>query len=283
MIRKKRSISLDNINLSNPQRAAVKRVMTSQKNKYKKLLHEAHERMHIIADMTTSLEFWYNVNGSYEFVSPSSEEILGYAPADFVNGAAHLENLMHEDSLERFREDRSRALEGEGDVGVEYRIHARDGSTLWVQASWKPVFTRKGKHIGIRISIRDITEFKECQYFSRAYQQLMLSVADDLEEIGIFSLSPEWIFKSWNSGARKLLGWEREEVIEASLERILNKEEAEATRAVLEGLDCEERRELILPLSHRDGGTVSIRVTLLSMCNHLGTLHQVTCLLRAAS
>lgn len=283
MIRKKRSISLDNINLTNPQRAAVTRVLTAQKNKYKKLLHEAHERLHIIADMTTSLEFWYNVNGSYEFVSPASEVILGYAPTEFTGGALHLEDLIHEDSIDRFRADRSRALEGESGRGIEYRLHTRDGDTRWVQASWKPVLTRKGKHIGIRISIRDITEFKQCQYFSRAYQELMFSIADSLDDIGIFSLTPDWELKSWNSGARELLGWEKEEMIGQGIDALMAGEVAASTRAVLEGLSCGERRELILPLRRRDGGTRSVRVTFMSLCDHLGSLHQVTCLLRAAS
>jgi PAS domain S-box-containing protein len=283
MIRKKRSISLDNINLTNPQRAAVTRVLTAQKNKYKKLLHEAHERLHIIADMTSSLEFWYNVNGSYEFVSPASEEILGYQPVEFTGGSVHLEELIHEDSIEQFREDRNRALEGEAGKGIEYRLHTRNGETRWVQASWKPVLTRKDKHIGIRISIRDITEFKQCQHFSRAYQELMLSIAENLHEIGIFSLTPEWEFKTWNSGAQGLLGWEKDEMVGRSLDALLPDADAASIRAVLEGLVCGERRELIVPLSHRDGGTRSVHVTFMSMCNHLGVLHQVTCLLRASS
>ncbi|MDT8322976.1 MAG: PAS domain S-box protein, partial [Bacteroidota bacterium] len=242
MIRKKRSISLDNINLTNPQRAAVTRVLTAQKNKYKKLLHEAHERLHIIADMTTSLEFWYNVNGSYEFVSPASEDLLGYAPSEFTGGAVHLEQLIHEDSIDRFRSDRSRALEGEAGKGIEYRLHTRSGETRWVQASWKPVYTRMGKHIGVRISIRDISEYKQCQYFSRAYRDLMLSIAEDLDEVGIFSLTPEWELKSWNSGARGLLGWEMEEMIGRTIDALLSADEAESTRAVLGGLACGERR-----------------------------------------
>ena len=283
MIRKKRSISLDNINLTNPQRAAVTRVLTAQKNKYKKLLHEAHERLHIIADMTTSLEFWYNVNGSYEFVSPASEAILGYSPAEFTGEGVNLEELIHEDSIEQFRADRSRALEGEGGKGIEYRLHTREGETRWVQASWKPVLTRKGKHIGIRISIRDITEFKQCQYFSQAYRDLMLNIADDLDEIGIFSLTPEWELKTWNSGAQGLLGWEKDEMIGRSLDALLPDAEVESVRAVLGGLTCGERRALVLPLRHRDGETHRVQITFMSMCDHLGVLHQVTCLLRATS
>ncbi|MCB2205612.1 PAS domain S-box protein [bacterium] len=280
MIRKKRSISLDNLNLSNPQRAAVSRVLTAQKNKYKKLLHETHERLHIIADMTTSLEFWYNVNGSYEFVSPASEHILGFTPADFMNGVAHLENLVHDDSLEQFRADRSRALNGEADDGVEYKLHTREGDTRWVQASWKPVQTRKGKQIGIRISIRDITEFKRCQHFSSAYESLMRGIANELSEVGIISVTADLHIKTWNTGAEAMLGRDRESMLDQPIALLLDDDHASSTTAVLEGLECGERREIILPLKRGDGGTVSLRVTLMPLCDRDGHLHQVTCLLR---
>jgi PAS domain S-box-containing protein len=282
MIRKKRSASLDTIKLSHPQKAAVARVLTAQKNKYKKLLHEAHERLHIIADMTTSLEFWYNVNGSYEFVSPSSQEILGYAPAEFLGGKVDLEQLIHPDSIDRFLRDRSMALEGGADKGIEYQLHTREQETIWVEASWQPVMTRKGKHIGIRISIRDITEFKRCQSYSRAYQQLTLTIADDLHEVGIFSLTPDWEIISWNSGANALFGWEKAEMIGSSFASLLPDEDEGATLAVMEGMSCGDKRSLTIHLRCKDGESCKVTVLFLALCNHNGQKHQVTCLLRPA-
>ena len=283
MIRKKRSTSLDTIKLSHPQKAAVARVLTAQKNKYKKLLHEAHERLHIIADMTTSLEFWYNVNGNYEFVSPSSTEILGYAPGEFLSGHVHLEQLIHPDSIERFLRDRSMALEGGADRGIEYQLNTREQEIIWVEASWQPVMTRKGKHIGIRISIRDITEFKRCQSYSRAYQQLSLTIADELHEVGIFSLTSDWEITSWNSGANALFGWDRAEMIGNSFETRLPDEDEGATLAVISGMSCGDKRSLTIPLRCKDGELCKVTIIFLALCNHLGQHHQVTCLLRPAS
>lgn len=282
MIKKKRSQSLDNLNLTNPQRVAVSRILTSQKNKYKKLLHETHERLHIIADMTTSLEFWYNVNGNYEYVSRSSEALLGYAPEAFTRGDMRLEQLVHDDSIAQFHSDRVRALEGESGERVEYRVRTKTGKTLWVQAHWMPVFTRKGKHIGIRISLRDITEFKQCQYFSRAYEQLSLTIADEITEVGIFSLTPDGVFKSWNQGAVRLLGWEKEEIIGTKIDSVVGEQETAALMRISADVPCGDTSTAEVTFNKKGGGTLATSLMLLNLCNHEDTLHQITFVLRPA-
>lgn len=283
MMKKKRTPSIGNLNLTNPQKTAVTRILSAQKNKYKKLLHEAHERMHIIADMTSSLEFWYNVNGNYEFVSRSSESVLGYTPEAFTRGDLRLEQLVHDDYIEQFSQDRAAALEGVSGESMEYRIRTREGDARWVEAHWYPVLTRKGKHIGIRISLRDITEFKQCQYLSRAYEQLSLTIADELVEVGIFSLTTEGRFKSWNSGAIRLLGWEKDDIIDQPIGAILREEEELRLMQRSEAARCGDKTTTVVPFRHKEGGGErAMKVILINLCNHQQDLHQVTFLIRAA-
>lgn len=279
MIRKKRRLSIDNLKLSNPQKAAVARLLAAQKNKYKKLLHETHERMHIIADLTTSLEFWYNVNGSYEYVGRSSEQVLGYLPEEFIKGEARLESLIHPDHVEHFRRDRARALEGEAGEKVEYRIFTKDKKVKWVQATWSPILTRKGKHIGIRISIRDVSEYKQCLAYLHSYERLSLTIASEIKEAGIFSLTPDLELKSWNIGAQKILGWERQEMIGSSASKLLT-EEAASHLAAACSMRCGDERRAEVSLQTKDGGERQVSLLILNLCNHEDALHQLTCMIR---
>ena len=91
MNKKKRQLSLENITLSNPQRLVVAQLLAGQKNKYKKLLHEAHERLHIIGDMVSSVEIWINTDGRVEFVSPSLLKVFGHPAQDFFGNRVGLE------------------------------------------------------------------------------------------------------------------------------------------------------------------------------------------------
>lgn len=275
MIRKKKTPSIDKLGLTNPQKAAVNRILTGTKNKYKKLLHETHERMHIIADLTSSLEFWFNVNGSFEYVSPSVLTVLGYEPRDFTHGGLLLEKLVHEDYLDRFREDRARAYAGESGSDREYRLYTKDGHTRYMLMTWNPVLTRKGKHIGIRISLRDISEYRRCRHFAQAYEQLSLAIADELPHTGVFSLTPERITKTWSATSARLFGWSREDALGKPLGELFGEE----TDGLLEGLDhleCGGRFTTNLLLHTREGREIGVRIIALSLCDVEGTLHQYT-------
>lgn len=275
MIRKKKTPSIDKLGLTNPQKAAVTRIVSATKNKYKKLLHEAHERMHIIADMTSSLEFWFNVNGTYEYVSPSVERVLGYEPRDFTHGGLLLEKLVHADYLDAFRLDRAQAYAGESGSDREYRLHAKDGGTKYVLMSWDPVFTRNGKHIGIRISLRDISDYRRCRHFAQAYEALTQSIADELPYTGVISLTPDRHVKTWSATAERLFDWPREEAIGRTLGQLFGGD----TDILLGGLDaveCGGRFSTNLLLHTRGGKEVGVRVIALSLCDVEGTLHQYT-------
>ncbi|HOJ05016.1 MAG TPA: PAS domain-containing protein [Bacteroidota bacterium] len=283
MIRKKRPLTLDTLKLTNPQRTAVAKLLGQQKSKYKKLLHEAHERMHIIADMSSSLEFWYNVNGSYEFVSPSCEAVLGYARTDFTHGELRLESIVHAEDRERFRRDKAGALEGGSAADVEYRFLAADGHYRSMLMTWNPVVTRRGKHIGVRISLRDMTEFQNCRHFSQAYERLTDVISDTLTEFAIFSVTPQRHIKSWNRMAMELFGYEREDIMGRDVALLFSASEHFGDMfPELSGITCDDVLEREAVFRSRDGAEFRRVVRYMPLCDVRGMLHQLTCVVPAA-
>jgi PAS domain-containing protein len=140
--------------------------------------------------------------------------------------------------------------------------------------------TRKGKHIGIRISIRDITEFRQCQALSRSYERLSLAIADELKEVGIFSLTPDRVVKSWNSGAARILGWQKNEIIGSTVDGLLAGDAA-IHFAAAETMDRGIEHRAETTFRTKDDAARSVSVMLLNLCNDEGQLHQITCLFRA--
>jgi PAS domain S-box-containing protein len=280
MFKKKRPLSLDTLKLSNPHKVAVAKLLAQQKNKYKKLLHEAHERIHIIADLSSSLEFWYNVNGSYEFVSPACASVLGYPREAFLHEGLRLEALVHPDDSERFRKDKARALLGESDSDVEYVFLAKDGTSRWMLMTWSPVITRRGRHIGVRISLEDITAYKQCQYFSNAYRRLMLTISDELKETAIVTVNPEGEIQSWNTCATKLFGYTRDEMLGRDFIMLFGTEvDLENELPDFATLGCEARITQRMTFHPRKGSDFIGDITFLALCDHTGALHLVTCLI----
>ncbi|MDH7515311.1 MAG: PAS domain-containing protein [Bacteroidota bacterium] len=280
MLKKKRQITLEKLHLTNPQKEGILQLLASQKNKYRKLLHEAHERMHIIADLSSSLEFWLNVNGKYEHVSPSCGRITGYDASEFLRGTVSLDKLIHPDCLRQFERDRKHAMLAKPGSDVEYKFIRKDGAVRWARASWKPVLTRRGRHIGVRISITDITAEKEfaCETgrLSSIVEALTADGGTALAELDGFG-----VVTSWPDTAVSLTGLRRTAAVNTSLaEHIAEKDAIE--RAV-ESLRKGETAKFPIENGHflppaRSTGAFSL--TLLSHADPSGEIRGITCIIR---
>ena len=65
-----------------------------------------------------------------------------------------------------------RALRGNSGQDYEFRARRKDGPEFWAAADWRPIYDTRGGYLGIRISIRDITQRKEAE------QRLEMTVAE---------------------------------------------------------------------------------------------------------
>lgn len=278
IVGRKRRISLEKLKLTNPQRLSVAQLLTSQKNKYKKLLHETHERLHTIADLTTSLEVWYNVSGHYEHISPSCEKITGYKREDFLHRAITLERLIHPDSLEQFLSDRKKSMAAEPGDEHEYKFIRKDGEVRWALASWTPIFTRKGKHIGIRVSIMDISLQKKYEIEARNYRKLSMRLAECSENTAVITLDGEGHVESWDKTAEKLTGHKAKEMI-GKLFIDIHQHSKQASKNLIELPENDFNSCYNDTIKTRSGKTLEARIMVTGIPELDGTVKEILCFL----
>ncbi|MFA4876239.1 MAG: response regulator [Methanoregula sp.] len=120
------------------------------------------ETYRFIADYTSSWEMWYDTDGIPLFISPSSERITGYTPAELMEKPDLFLDMVLPDDRELFH---AHALEesksASQDLSIRYRILTRSGDTRWIQHSCTPIHDRNGTFKGRRISNIDITREQE--------------------------------------------------------------------------------------------------------------------------
>lgn len=117
------------------------------------------ERTHrIVADNTHDFEFWRAPDGRYLYVSPSSERVCGPKPADFLADPTLLESLVHPEDRAGFGEQLRALTASPSCAEFEFRIVHRDGTTRWLAQACQPVHGEQGEFLGLRGSIRDVTE-----------------------------------------------------------------------------------------------------------------------------
>jgi len=283
IVKKRRLITVEKLRLSNPQKVAVSTLLKGQKNKYKKLLHEAHERLHIIADLTSGLEFWVNVSGTYEHISPSCEKVTGYTPDEFIRGEITLEKLIHEESLRTFLKDRRKSLLGESGEDVQYKFIKKDRSVRWALVNWNPVYTRKGTHIGIRISIADITNQKRCQELANNFEIMFKGLCSEVQELAVFSIDPSGKIKTWNRTAEKLTGYKAKDILGQDFEK-LHAEEGNSEHILqdLSTLEDGVKHTYMAWLKKKSGARVMGNITLTGLQNAKGALTEIACFISEA-
>ena len=128
-------------------------------------LRRSRERFRAIANYTHDWENWIAPNGKLIWVNPAVERITGYSREEYLKLPDNLSHRLKAVFLEKDREQVLTMLEnGLRDQisgnDIPCRIRRRDGSIRWVSISYQPIYAAGGSFLGLRSSIRDITDRK---------------------------------------------------------------------------------------------------------------------------
>src|SRR4051794_32640408 len=97
-------------------------------------------------------------NGAWLYVSGFVETLLGYTPEEWQSDPTLWLRCVHEDDRDAALAADDRLNAGER-IAVEYRMHARDGSVVWVRDESARVLDEQGRLL-VEGLLSDITERK---------------------------------------------------------------------------------------------------------------------------
>ncbi len=123
-------------------------------------LREAEQRYRTVADFTYDWETWENIDGSYNYVSPSFERITGYRVQQLIDRPGMLNEIILPDHLTQWQEHQQAAYARHETDEIQFPIRAKNGQIRWIEHICQPVYGDKGEYLGIRASNRDITARK---------------------------------------------------------------------------------------------------------------------------
>ncbi len=122
-------------------------------------LRENEQRLFAIAQYTYDMELWLDSAGKAVWVNPSVKRMTGYSPEECMAMAGFPTVLVHPDDRDKADQ---RLREGSGE-GFQFRLMRRDGTHFWVAANWQPIYDVSGQSLGVRASVRDISELKTAE------------------------------------------------------------------------------------------------------------------------
>jgi len=126
-------------------------------------LAESEAKFTAIADHSYDCECWINPEGGLIWINPRVLDMFGYTPDECLAMPSFPAPCVAETDAARTVRQIHRALRGGTGQDYEFRGRRKDGTEFWAAADWRPISDSRGGHLGIRISIRDITQRKEAE------------------------------------------------------------------------------------------------------------------------
>jgi len=131
-------------------------------------LRRSEERFRMMAENASDLLGMHTQDGTWLWVSPSIERILGYKPEEIIGHNSY--EFFHPDDKERIeRESHSVVLDQKtgSDVVISYRMRHKEGFYIWLETLTEPIFDKNGCIVQLRTASRDVTGRKEAEYLYR--------------------------------------------------------------------------------------------------------------------
>jgi PAS domain S-box-containing protein len=129
----------------------------AERRRAEEALRGSEREFRAIANYTYDWEDWTGPDGKLLWVNPAVERVSGYTVEECKAMPDYPLPMVHPDDRGIFRAQVRRLLAGERGE-QEFRLLHRGGGLSWAAISGQPIFDADGTNMGLRCSIRDVTE-----------------------------------------------------------------------------------------------------------------------------
>jgi PAS domain S-box-containing protein len=225
-------------------------------------LRHAEEKLRLLVGRIPAVTYTAErgVDGRWLWVSPQVEQMLGYAPEEWVaNPRLWFERIHPEDRQAALATERAAASDG-GGLASEYRMLHRSGRVVWVRDEGTLV---PGEHDGpplVEGVLSDVTERKLAEEALRASERRYRTIVETTRE-GVWLMDPDGRTTFVNGRMAEMLGETVSSMLGRSIARYLSPETRDYLNENLERARDESGLHGELELRRRDGGSVWVQAS----------------------
>ncbi|MCR9183596.1 MAG: PAS domain-containing protein, partial [Flavobacteriaceae bacterium] len=120
-------------------------------------LNESNKKYSFIANNTSDTIIVHDIEGIIDFVSKSSEQMLGYKPDELKNKNPY--DYIHPNDILKVKASHEKIINHKSKQVCDYRFKHKAGHWVWLETSTNPI-VEEGKLMGMISSSRDISKLK---------------------------------------------------------------------------------------------------------------------------
>jgi PAS domain S-box-containing protein len=195
---------------------------------------EAERFRHFIVSVTDYAIYMLSPEGIVATWNAGAERFKGYTAEEIIG--RHFSAFYTAEDQARGRPQL--ALDTARDTGrfvdEGWRVR-KDGTHFWASVVLDPIRDDDGVLLGFTKITRDITEQKAAQEELHASEERFRLLVQGVTDYAIYMLSTEGLVTNWNEGARRIKGYQAEEVVGRSFSMFYTPEDIalEAPKAAL--------------------------------------------------
>ncbi len=164
-------------------------------------------RFEVMADNTVDLEYWLTPDNQFEYCSPSCFVLTGYTQSEFTSHPDIFHEMIDPKDLPAFEQAQRLTSSGHSDhnAQIDFRIIQKNKQTRWVSQVSKAVYNEANQCIGIRGSIRDITNQKLAEKKELESQKRLADIVEFLPD-ATMAIDQNRRLIIWNRAMEEMTG-----------------------------------------------------------------------------
>jgi PAS domain S-box-containing protein len=171
------------------------------------------ERYRILVEAITDYAIYLlDPNGNVASWNSGAQRIMGYQPTDII-GKNFSVFYAPEDQAAGLPQTALATAAKEGKFKTEGWRVRKDGSRFWTHVVLDAIRSPSGGLLGYAKITRDLTERKQAEDALRLSEQQFKLLVEGVSDYAIYMLDAKGHVASWNTGAQRIKGYRREEII----------------------------------------------------------------------
>jgi PAS domain S-box-containing protein len=156
--------------------------------------------------------FFLDTEGRVMTWSLGAQRIKGYTPEEIIG--RHFSIFYTREALEsRWPQHELQVAAAEGRFEDESWRVKKDGSRFWANVVITALRDEAGKLLGFSKITRDLSERRMHEEALRQSEERFRLLIEGVTDYALYMLDPEGVITSWNTGAERIKGYGREEII----------------------------------------------------------------------
>ena len=166
-------------------------------------------------------------NGIVVSWNSGAQRFKGYTASEII-GKPYSLFFTEEDRAEGRPRRALEIARAEGRYETEGWRVRKDGTRFWVNAIIDPIRDEAGSLVGFAKVTRDITERRMAQEALRQSEERFRLLVQGVMDYAIFMLDPAGYITNWNTGARRMKGYDADEIVGQHFSRFYSEEDLAA-------------------------------------------------------